>query len=416
MRKIILFAILPFIGLTSPAQQKEKTFDDEFKIGIFWPPVWEQTNPKQYKAIKEANVDYIQNVLGSLLDTEERNLKMLELAGKHRMKMFVADSRVNGTPEDIKAMIDTYSKYPATSGYYVVDEPDLKGMTEAARKYKSILSVDRQAVPYVNLLPSWAVPDYESYVNHWIDVCGKENMKYLSFDCYPFMVDGSMRNTYYQNLDIIRKAGLENQVKTSCYLQSIGIPGSYRRPNASEMRLNVYSCLAYGIKNLVWFTYWTPTNRGEKFTNAIIDSCGNKTNLYRPFQQLNHQMRQLGKTLIGLDAQAVYHTGSSIPEGAERFPDNFIFRLENNNAELIITRFTKKDSSEQYVMVVNKSISGALVVQLNLDKTVTGIQQISSASGNPEKVKVNQSGNLELSLLPGEGKLYQISTNEQSIN
>ncbi len=394
------------------ALQGNNPSKDKFQVGIFWPPVWEQTNPKQYKAIKEANVDYIQNVLGSLLDTEERNLKMLELAGKYGMKMFVADPRVNGTPEDIKAMVETYRKYPATSGYYVVDEPDLKGMTEAARKYKSILSVDQQAVPYVNLLPSWAVPDYESYVNHWMEVCGKENMKYLSFDCYPFMVDGSMRNTYYRNLDIIRKAGLENQVKTSCYLQSIGIPGSYRRPNASEMRLNVYSCLAYGIKNLVWFTYWTPTNRGEKFTNAIIDSCGNKTDLYRPFQQLNHQMRQLGKTLIGLDAQAVYHTGNAIPEGAEQLPGNFIIRPENNNAELIITRFTKNNSSEQYVMVVNKSISGALVVQLKLDKTVTAIRQISSVSGKPENVKVNRNGNLELDLLPGEGKLFEIHQSE----
>lgn len=409
MRILFLVATLVFMSLLLEAKETQRLFEDKFRIGIFWPPVWEQTNSKQYKAIKEANVDYIQNVLGSLLDTEERNIKMLRFAGKYGLKMFVADARVNGSLDDIKAMIDTYCKYSATSGVYVVDEPDLKGMTEAARKYQSILSVDRRAVPYVNLLPSWAVTDYGAYVNHWIEVCGKENMKYLSFDCYPFMMDGSLRNTYYQNLDIIRKAGLTSDIKTSCYLQSVGIQGAYRRPNDSEMRLNVYSCLAYGIKNAVWFTYWTPTHRGEKFTNAIIDSCGNKTDLYRPFQQLNHQMRQLGKILISLDAKNVYHTGIRIPLGSEKLPADFIIRPENSNVELLISNFERRITRERYIMVVNKSMEGELSVRLKAEAELTGMKRISSETGRSEVVRLNPIDHtFEINLLPGEGILYQL--------
>ena len=391
-------------------QQNHPKQDDVFRIGIFWPPVWEQTNFKQYKVIKEANVDYIQNVLGSLLDTEERNLEMLRLAGKCGLKMFVADPRIHGTREEIGAMVNTYRNYPATSGYYVVDEPDIKGMEGVAKKYKTILSFDKQAIPYVNLLPQWAVPDYATYVNQWIETCGKENLKCLSFDCYPFMIDGSFRESYYQNLDVIRIAGLKNQVKTSCYLQSIGIPGSYRRPNASEMRFNVYSCLAYGIKNIVWFTYWTPTGRGEKFTNAIIDSCGNKTDLYVPFQQLNHQMKQLGKILIGLDSQDVYHTGATIPEGTERLPSDFIIRPENDKTELLVTNFAQKDTSRKYIMVVNRSLEKEQVVRFKMGDEVTSLKKISSASGKPQKARFNRTKHiLKTSLLPGEGKLYQLN-------
>lgn len=409
-RKAVLMVLLVSTVYGCFGQQNHQKQDDEFRIGIFWPPVWEQTNLKQYKVIKKANVDYIQNVLGSLLDTEERNLEMLRLAGECGLEMYVADPRVNGTREEIGAMVNTYRNYPATSGYYVVDEPDIKGMEAAAKKYQTILSFDKQAIPYVNLLPQWAESDYATYVNQWIETCGKENLKYLSFDCYPFMVDGSFRDTYYQNLDVIRLAGLKNSVKTSCYLQSIGIPKVYRRPSEADMRFNVYSSLAYGIKNAVWFTYWTPTGRGEKFTNAIIDSCGNKTDLYVPFQQLNHQMKQLGKTLIGLDAQDVYHTGTTIPAGTERLPSDFIIRPENDNTELLITNFAKKDTSQRYVMVVNRSLERVQVVCFKMGNEVTSLKEISSASGKPQKVKFNQTKHtLNVSLLPGEGKLYKLN-------
>jgi len=408
MRVIFLVAMLGFIGLTVQGKQKEKVFGDEFRIGIFWPPVWEHTNQAQYRAIKDAHVNYIQNVLGSALDTEERNLKMLELAKKYGMKMFVADSRVNGSAEDIKAMVDYYHKYPATAGYYVVDEPDVKGMEGAAKKYQTILSFDKQAVPYVNLLPSWADQDYDTYVNQWIEKCGKDNLKYLSFDCYPFMSDGSLRNTYYQNLDVIRRAGLKNGVQTSCYLQSVGILNAYRRPSEADMRLNVYSCLAYGIKNLVWFTYWTPTGRGEKFTNAIIDSCGKKTDLYVPFQQLNRQISQLGKTLIKLDAVSVYHVGKEMQAGVIGLPSDFLLQPVNNGAEIIITDFEEKTTRRKYVMTVNKSTQHAEVVLVKL-KAGIQIREIEPSSNPSTRSEYNRKKQeLRINLLPGEGKLFEI--------
>lgn len=412
MRILFFIAVLAFFGLTALGQEKAPTkkqaFENEFRIGIFWPPVWEHTNQAQYKIIKDAHINYIQNVLGSQLDTEERNRKMLELAEKNGLKLFVADPRVNGSSDDIKAMVECYRKYPAMSGYYVVDEPDVKGMDGAAKKYQTILSLDRQAVPYVNLLPSWAVPDYDNYVNQWIEKCGKENLKYLSFDCYPFLVDGTLRNTYYQNLDVIRKAGLKIGVPTSCYLQSVGIPGAYRRPSEADMRLNVYSCLAYGIKNLVWFTYWTPTGRGEKFTNAVIDSCGKKTDLYVPFQKLNLRISQLGKTLINLDALSVFHVGKEVAAGMEALPSDYVLQPESHNAELLLADFKEKTAHKQFVMVVNKSVQQPVSLPFHL-KSGKQIREVAPASNGSKKSRYDKrSQKLYVDLLPGEGKLFEI--------
>ena len=404
-----LFAILMLAVLVSFGQQQRPDFTDEFQIGIFWPPVWEHANLKQYKLINEANIGYIQNVLGSLLDTEERNLKMLGLCEKCRLKLFVADPRVNGTKADIREMIQVYGDHVATAGYYVIDEPHFDGIEAAAKKYQTILEFDRQVVPYVNLLPQWSLPDYNLYVTQWIESCGMENLKYLSFDCYPFMADGSFRESYYENLDFIRRAGLENGVKTSCYLQSVGIPGVYRRPGVVDLRLNVFSCLAYGIKNMVWFTYWTPTNRGEVFTNAIIDSCGQKTDLYLPFKQLNRQMKQLGKTLIGLDAVNVFHTGIKIPEDAEKLPSDFVVRPEDPEKELIISRFEQNETHQTYVMIVNKSSERTELIRMIVGPGVNGLKEISSVSGKTENVRFNRANRkMGLKLLPGEGKLFRL--------
>lgn len=420
-RFIVLVALIVFsqnvIGENVKSNQptngyalKDSIRNDEFTIGIFWGPVWEQTNDKQYQIIKEANVDYIQNVLSSGLETEEKNLKMLDLAQKHGLKIYVADTRVKGSDEDIKAMVNTYKNHPAAAGYYIQDEPDLKGMDWAAATYKKILSSDHQKVPYVNLLPDWAVTDYEkNYVEQWIAKVGKENLKYLSFDNYPFMVDGSFRGSYFNNLDIIRRAALLNNLKTSCYLQSIGIPGAYRRPNEQELRYSAYTTLSYGIKNVVWFTYWTPTHRGEKFTNAVIDSNGLKTDLYGPFQKINGEMKHLGKTLMHLEAKEVYHSGLVVPMGVKPLPTDFIFQPLNTADEMILSYLVDKTKGKKYIMVVNKSLKENKQFSFKLPETVKKIVQISKDSDAQLKTNYKtRTGLMDDTFLPGEGKLYEI--------
>ncbi len=384
--------------------------DDKFLIGIFWPPVWEQTNDKQYSTIKEAHVDYIQNVQGNLLDTKERNLKMLLLAKKFGLKMIVADSRVNGSESEIKAMVQDYGKYNATIGYNIADEPGIDGLSAVSNTCKRILNQDNKRILFVNLLPEWAVPNYESdYVARWIEKAGKGNIKYLSFDNYPFFKNGTFRDSYFKNLNIIRQAGLRNGIRTASYLQSIGIADVYRRPNAVEMEYSAFVNLAYGIKNVIWFTYWTPTNRGEVFTNSIIDPSGNRTDLYEPFKKINGEIQQLGKRLIKLDAVEVYHSGSKLPDGVEQIPDTFLWQPDNKSDELIISHLKGVKSDEEYIMVVNKSIIQTNKFFFHIRKPVLRILEVSKVTGKNIRTNFDLKTRLmSEEFLPGEGKLYQL--------
>ena len=115
-------------------------------------------------------------------------------------------------------------------------------MTEldaGATIYQKLVARDSAHTPHVNLFPSLAVGgalgdiDYEAdYVRNWVSKVGADKLRYLSVDIYPFLADGSFRDLYYHDLDVIRKVALElGDIKTSAYLQSVGIEGAYRRPN-----------------------------------------------------------------------------------------------------------------------------------------------------------------------------------------
>ncbi|QNK60264.1 immunoglobulin-like domain-containing protein [Paenibacillus sp. PAMC21692] len=416
--------------------QREKVFDvivkahreriesgeDQFQIGIFWPPTWEHTNLEQYQAIRDAHVDVVQNVLGSGLDTEEKNMKILELAEKTDLKVNVADPRIRGTDADIAQVVATYKDYWGAGGYYIRDEPGMGELAREAHIYREVLKHDDQKNPYVNLLPNIYGGTYEKdYVRAWMEAVGKDdagqsNLRYLMYDHYPFRTN-SFDNSYYDTMNLYRQVGLDYGVKTGAYLQSIGFGSSAqslnnRRPNSRELAFSAYSYLAYGFKYVTWFTYWTPSERSEFFTNAIIDPSGNKTDLYEPFQRINGQMSQLGKTLIKLDAHEVYHSGATMPTGSTKsVPSDFLLRPVQSNDELIVSYMKHKETGQSYVMVVNKAFGStqSQTFTLQADDRVLSVQEISRETGTLAATNFDAAtGRMTTSLPPGEGRLYAL--------
>lgn len=185
----------------------------------------------------------------------------------------------------------------------------------------------------------------------------------------------------------------------------------FRRPNEDEMRLNVYSNLAYGIKNPVWFCYATPTGQGDqKFMNSVIDSLGQKTDLYKPFQQFNAEMTQLGKTLIHLDAVEVYHSGDSLWMGTKPVPTDFVMKPLESASQIIFSHFKDQNSGRKYVMVVNKSFKESQKFTFQLAGKIKKVQQISKIDGSMQNTLFDKKSNrLTENFLPGEGKLYYLS-------
>ena len=399
------------------AQKQKSAKPDAFSIGIFYGPTQDLANDEQFRWIQEANVDFIQFIGDPVLDfnkdvatAERRNLAILDLAARNGIRYFVRDPRVRGSETDIAAMVKAYKHHPGIAGYFIVDEPGKDDLEWPAKAYNTILKYDPDRIPSVNLFPSPVYPDYEeNYVERWINKVGKENLKLLSFDHYPLLANGSFGGAYFKNLDIIRRAGLRHGLKTSMYPQSMGIINAYRRPDTSELRYSAYTGLAYGIKNLVWFTYNTPVRQPvERFMNAIIDSMGNKTDLYTPFKNLNASLRQLGKTIGKLDAVAVYHSDENDGTAGLTIPGSFFWQPVDKDKRFIITHFKNPQTKQSFVMVVNKSLKSSESIAFRISDSVKKLNYISNGDGKQHRVSYKPGRIFTADLLPGEGKLYEI--------
>lgn len=382
-------------------------FAQEFSIGVFWPPVWEHTNDQQYEWIKEAHIDFIENVKNAKMFTESHNMRMLDLAQKHGFKVSVADPRIYGTDTEIRAAVDAYKHHPALEGYYIKDEPDSTEFDWAATIYKKLIELDRDRVPHVNLFPNFVIPSYETnHAARWVEKVGPKRLKYLTFDQYPFMVNGYIRPTYFENLEIIRRVGLKYNVKTSAYLQSVGIIDAYRRPSASELRYNIFTALAYGIKRPVWFTYWTPTDAGKEiFADAIIDPHGRKTDLYAPFSALNRDVKAIGQILYTMDASEVFHSGEEHPIGTHKLPVDYWIKPTSNTDNILLSHF-KNGKSGTYVLVVNKSLTVSKTFTFQIDKQYSHVTHHNVLSGIISMRKEPLDKVFSDTFLPGEGRLY----------
>lgn len=397
MRKYLLVTLLfssPFLS-----------YGQEFKVGVFWPPVWRDTNDDQYRRLSQAYVDVIQNVEGTDLNTPEKNLKMLDLAEKFGMKACVFDKRIKGSENDIRDMVETYRNHPATEGYFIRDEPYPKDLSSVAGVYKTIASLDKSRTPQVNLHPMFSVENYEEgYVDKWIGMVGAQNLKYLSFDTYPFRSKGRLQTTFYENFDIIRQAGLQHSVPTSCYLQSFGIVDFHDLPDENRMRFNAYSAMAYGFKYLVWFCYATPTRQGAfKYMNCVIDSLGAPTALYPWFQKINKEMRFLGPTLKYLDATEVFHTGDSLWAGTKRLPISFPIQPVSPDSPLIFSSLKDRRGKKEWLMIVNRSFTKSGQFGFRKDASIIGFREVSKENGSSRRVDLSN-----LSFLPGEGRLFEL--------
>lgn len=405
--------------LPEPVEEPEEEGPPNIKIGVFWPPVIGLANNAQFKTLADGHVDVLQYVLGY---TQAQNLGLLDMARTNKIKLTINDTRAYGSDAEITDMVNTYKNHRGLEGYYIKDEPNMTQLNEAAAIYLKLLARDPEHVPYVNLFPSLAVGgalgniNYETdYVKGWVDKVGADKLKYLSVNNYPFLADGSFRNSYYIDLDVIRRVALDNgDIKTSAYIQSVGIEGTYRRPNEDELRYNMYSMLAYGIKLPVWFTYSTPDPAGsgpETFTSAIIDLNGNKTDLYVPFQKLNAEVKTIGPKLVQMQSQLVYHTGTSIPAGVEPLPGWYFLQLVNPADELLIAQMKNwHEGGRNFAMVVNKSLTETKTITFSVAGWITEVGEISKASGseNPVTIDVAENGSKSITLVfkPGEGRLF----------
>ncbi len=396
--------------------EKEHSFDDNIMITTFWPPnPIALANDEQFQLLADAGITQVMGA-GAGMDTKEAQEKMLLLCDKYGMGLtlggYFGSWVSDWTEEEFEYYTSLYRNVPAAYGFHMIDEPYTAN--GYAKAYLNLRKYAPNAYCHLNFFPYTVYDSVETYKSILTDYtrlvgAGGDKVEYLMFDHYPYgTVAGSMdREGFYTNLRALYEIGLREGVKTGLYIQTVSIPGSFRRPTDAEIRYEMYASLAFGYKQLSFFTWFTPTGQGQPFADGIISATGKPNAHYEAIKTINHEILAIGPTLVKCDTLGVYFSAKkndSTVYGQPTIPSDFFVQVTNNtgSSKAIVSWMRHSETGRNYLMVVNNDYNKATTVKLDFDDAITSISEVSRVDGSLVPMTMDGS-KLELELAAGDG-------------
>lgn len=379
------------------------TIADEFIITFWCGPPLAAFDDTRAAEIAAAGF----NLVGSPCEgdlTPLLNLRVLDTAHRHGLRVLVSDPRLHasrplqeGWQERADRALATYRDHPALAGYFIVDEPG------SAAIYPDIAALRRRIerttpgrIGYVNLLPDYVFPgpdDYREYVEGYLF---HTRPKLLSYDHYPFLVDGD-RPSFFDNLTVVRDLAAEYGVPFLLVVQLMP-HAEYRDVTYAELAWQVYHALAFGARGISYFAYWTPTavpdNLAYRFRKGVIEG-GRKTEHYDNVSRLNREVRAATDALTGYSPAGVWDSAGSL-ERSTVLPPPF----DITSGDVIVGLF-KNATGDIAMLAVNRSY--LLPARLTLGGANHSLDLLSPATDSWSPAPT------ELEIAPGEGRLLRTS-------
>jgi hypothetical protein len=385
---------------------------DEFPVSYWYGPPATSNTLDTWRTVRDCNFTFCGPRSGYSL---EQNRLMLSFCQKLNIKAIVVDGRIDprmtdreGWQDRIAGIVADYRDDSALYGYHLKDEPNYRDFKALGQINAEFLQHDPHHLPYVNLFPTYAstkqlgTPTYADHLDKYLSIV---EPRVLSYDHYCLKRDGTDRPDYFENLSLIREYGIRYGVPPWNIVQSLSLIANWT-PTVAEMRWQVYTSLAYGMKGIVWFTYWSEKSREQKGRVGIVDSEGKPTRLYPIVQRLNGEMKVLGRTLLGLTSTGVFHTGE-IPAGCRRLGTDALVSAPTEMP--LVIGFFRNEKGVDYVMVVNGNRTEAVEVPLTFLPHVKSIAEIRATDGSEHPVALSDQ-QATFDLAPGEGQLLRIAT------
>jgi hypothetical protein len=272
--------------------------------------------------------------------------------------------------------------HPAVWGYYLRDEPGAPAFAGLGRWADAVRKAAPGKTPYINLFPlylpdslykAWGVGDYEGYVEKFVETV---KPTYISYDHYALMDDGSLRDGYFRNLEIVRRVALRHNIPFWNIVLS-NAHFHYANPTEGGLRFQAYTTLAYGAKGISYFTYFAPDIGNYRL--APIDQFGNKTATWDYLRSVNMQIHALGPTYLKLKSVNVFHH-PNVPEGCQGI-DSSRFVKSVGGGDVVVGEFTGP-AGKPYVIAVNKDLHKSMALELT-PKTAGPITHINQYTGRP---------------------------------
>jgi len=391
--KNILFTILIVTCLYACKPRYEAEELIQIPILAWYSIPHNQTSLKRYQELKDAGITH--NL--SFFTDAETMLAAFDTAALAGIKMVAYCPELKTKTEET---VKRFKDHPALAAYMLRDEPNRKDFPELGEWAKKIISVDNKHFCYLNLFPNYASEEqlgtktYKEHVDLFIE---EVPIQVLSFDHYPVVGD-SLRANWYENLEIFSEAARKAGKPFWAFALSVA-HGSYPIPTLAQLRLQVFSDLAYGAQGIQYFTYWTPYDTVWKFNNAPLSLEGKRTDSYDRVKQMSVEIKNLSFIFLGAKVLSVSHTGDHIPIGTKPLTTlpKQVKELKTEGSGAVVSVIENGENT--YLVIVNRDFLKPMKHLIDCDK---GVYKISKDGS-----KVNADAyQRSLEIEPGDIAIY----------
>lgn len=352
--------------------------DGEFPI-IAWTGVDLENASVQFQIMKEAGI----NTYLGWYKTGEDVIKILDAAQANGIKVIAGCN--DSIEKDPRGFAELIMNHPALCGYYIDDEPEITEFTYLAKKVSEVKAADAFHPSYINLYPNWVwgVDKYATNVENFVKTV---DPPFISFDYYPIV-------SFNGNPNIVRPDWYRNLEDVSAISQKYGKPfwafalalshtpnstTTYRIPTLPELRLQVFSNLAYGAQAIQYFTYYG------------ICRVTSKTPIFDLFKTVDTEVQNLAGIFVGDSVISVHHTGATIPNGTKKLETlpTHIKSLTTSDGGAVVSVLEK--GNNQYLVIVNRDFLNPMDLNIQVDASVSKVNpdgSIVAAPASPFKVE-----------------------------
>jgi hypothetical protein len=328
---------------------------------------------ERYKELREAGI-----TLSLVRPTSPDSMELLmDMANKAGVKLFVRCPELKTEPEKV---VRRFMNHPALAGYFLRDEPHRSEFEELGKWVKRIQAVDAKNLCYINLLPSFAQPKQlgtSTYQEYITDFYATVPTQVVSFDNYPVLQTPSgriLRKDWYENLEIVA-AEARRLNKPLWTFALTTAHGDYPIPTMGELKVQVYSGLAYGAQAIQYFTYWTPLNQTQYVYHhgPITGIKYQRTEVYDRVRAINQEIQPLSGIFLGAEVLSTGHIGNTIPKGTRRLVLPSGIKVLEVDGEALVS-VMKKDNY-RYVLIVNRNFQKPMQLKLEGESSMMKVQK-----------------------------------------
>ncbi|MDR1981073.1 MAG: beta-galactosidase [Tannerellaceae bacterium] len=338
---------------------------------------------ERLRELKEAGIDMCW-AWGSLDET----LKVMDNAHKEGVKIMLSCPELETETERV---VKRVMNHPALAGYVLSDEPGASMFAKLGEWVKRIQAFDKKHFCYINLLPNYAtfhqlgvddaelygVPSYREYLEAFVK---EVPVTFISFDHYPVIVEegkSRLREKWYANLEDVMAVSKKTGLPIWAYVLSVA-HRIYPVPTVGELRLQIYSNLAYGAQALQYFAY----NGGgyEDYHHSPIDH-GKRTVVYDRLKLVNNEVKNLSGVFYGSTVVKVWHSGEYTPSPwlTARFQEENnpaippVKLLQTSDGGAVISLLEK--GNNRFLVVVNRDHQHPMQMTIITDDSVKKVQK-----------------------------------------